>query len=176
MNRRGAVLALLALGAAPLAAFAQVQATVRRIGFLTPRSRPSPPERDAFSDAFAQGMRELGYVEGKNLVIERRYGDGKYRRLPKPAAELARMDVEVIVAYGTAAVQAAQGATKTIPIVIAAAVDPVGSGLVASLSRPGGGPARSSWWGMRSSPDRARLRRMRRSRTGFRPSASIGTM
>ena len=138
MNRRDAAFALLALGTSSVAVLAQVQARVRRIGFLTPRSRPLPPERDAFSDAFALGMRELGYVEERNLIIEWRYGDGDYRRLPELAVELVRMGVEVIVVYGTAAAQAAQGATKIIPIVIAAAVDPVGSGLVASLSRPGG--------------------------------------
>jgi putative ABC transport system substrate-binding protein len=138
MNRRDVVLVLFAIGAAPLTTIAQAQSMVRRIGFLTPRLHPSPPDRDAFSDAFVQGMRALGYIEGKNLVIVWRYGDEKYQRLPELAAELTRMDVEVIVAYGTAAVQAAQGATKTIPIVIAAAVDPVGSRLVASLPRPGG--------------------------------------
>jgi len=92
--------------AAPHAAFAQVQAKARRIGFLTPRSHPSPPDRDAFSDAFSQGMRELGYAEGKNLVIEWRYGNGNYKSLPDLAAELTRMDLEVIVTYGTAAAQA----------------------------------------------------------------------
>ena len=138
MNRRDTVLALLAVNAAPLAAFAQAKAKARRVGFLTPRSRPVPPELDPFFEAFALGMRELGYVEGKNLVVERRYGDGKYQRLPELASELVRLDVEVIVAYGTAAVQAAQRATGAIPIVIAAAVDPVGSRLIASLSRPAG--------------------------------------
>ncbi len=138
MNRRDTLLVLLALSAAPVAARAQAQSGVRRIGFLTPRSRPSPPARDTFFEAFAEGMRALGYVEGKNLVIERRYADGTYARLPALAAELAGLKVEVIVAYGTTAVQAAQAASKTIPIVIAAAVDPVGSGLVAGLARPGG--------------------------------------
>ena len=137
MNRRDSVLALVAVNAAPRA-FAQAKVKVRRIGFLSPRSRPLPPELDPFFEAFALGMRELGYVEGKNLTIERRYGEGKYQRLPELASELVRLDVEVIVAYGTAAVQAAQRATGAIPIVIAAAVDPVGSRLIASLSRPAG--------------------------------------
>ena len=83
-------------------------------------------------------MRERGYVAGKNLVIEWRYLDGQSGNLNDLAADLVRLNVEVVVAYGTAAVQAAQRATSTIPIVIAAAVDPVGSGLVASLARPGG--------------------------------------
>jgi putative ABC transport system substrate-binding protein len=109
-----------------------------RVGFLTPRSRPITPNHDAFSDAFTTGMRERGYVEGRNLIVEWRYVDGQYAGLSDLAADLVRLNVEVIVAYGTAAVQAAQRATRTIPIVIAAAVDPVGSGIVASLSRPGG--------------------------------------
>lgn len=134
MNRRDTLLALLALGAgaaaAPLAAFAQLPTKMRRIGFLTPRSRPTPPDRDAFSDAFTQGMRDLGYVEGKNLVIEWRYGG--YKSLPDLAAELTRMGLEVIVTYGTAAAQALKKATSSIPIVVAAAVDLVESGIVAS--------------------------------------------
>jgi ABC transporter substrate binding protein len=127
VTRRDTLLALLMLGtgagAAPLVTLAQAQTKARRIGFLTPRSRPSPPDRDAFSDAFMQGMRELGYVEGKNVVIEWRYADGNYKSLPDLAAELARMDLEVIVTYGTAAGQALKKATSSIPIVVAAAVD-----------------------------------------------------
>ena len=138
MNRRDAVRALLALGASPLSGFAQQPPKMSRVGFLTPRSRPIAPNHDAFSDAFTTGMRERGYIEGKNLVVEWRYVDGPSAGLADLAADLVRLNVEVIVAYGTAAVQAAQRATKTIPIVIAAAADPVSSGLVASLSRPGG--------------------------------------
>jgi len=138
VNRRDLVLALLALGASPLSGFAQQQPKMSRVGFLTPRSRPIAPNHDAFSDAFTTGMRERGYVEGRNLIVEWRYVDGQYAGLSDLAADLVRLNVEVIVAYGTAAVQAAQRATRTIPIVIAAAVDPVGSGIVASLSRPGG--------------------------------------
>jgi putative ABC transport system substrate-binding protein len=161
MNRRDTILALLALGAgaaaAPLAAFAQMPTKVRRIGFLTPRSRPSPPDHDAFSDAFTQGMRELGYVEGKNLVIEWRYGGAGYLRLPDLAAELARMDLEVIVVYGTAAAQALKRATSSIPIVVAAAVDLVESGIVASLRRPGGNVTGLSAIGVDLSPKHAEL-------------------
>jgi putative ABC transport system substrate-binding protein len=142
MTRSDTLLALLALGAgaaaSPVAALAQAQAKARRIGFLAPRSRPSPPDRDAFSDAFMQGMRELGYVEGKNVVIEWRYANGNCKNLPDLAAELARMDLEVIVTYGTAAAQALKKATSSIPIVVAAAVDLVGSGLVENLGHPGG--------------------------------------
>ena len=143
--------------AAPHAAFAQVQTKARRLGFLTPRARPSPPDRDAFSDAFLQGMRELGYVEGKNLVIEWRYANGNYKSLPDLAAELTRMDLEVIVTYGTAAAQALKKATSTIPIVVTAAVDLVGSGIVESLRRPGGNLTGLSAIGVDLSPKHAEL-------------------
>jgi putative ABC transport system substrate-binding protein len=84
------------------------------------------------------GLRELGYVEGKNMIIEDRWAEGNYERLPGLAAELVQMKVDVIVAGATPAIQAAQRATSTIPIVMTRAGDPVGSGLVASLARPGG--------------------------------------
>src|SRR5215831_9478786 len=128
------------LGAAtlswPLAARAQ-QGKVWRIGFLTPRSRPSPTAHDAFSAAFLRGMNDLGYSDGKNLAVEWRYADGDYKRLAGFAAELVEMNLPVIVTYGTAAARVLQGATKTTPIVVAAAVDLVGAGIVASLARPG---------------------------------------
>lgn len=138
MNRRDSAAALLVLAASPLAAVCQQLPAMSRVGFLTPRSRPMAPNRDALSEAFTTGMRERGYVEGRNLTVEWRYLDGPYAGLDKLAADLVGLNVDVVVAYGTAAVQAAQRATRTIPIVIAAAVDPVGSGQVASLSRPGG--------------------------------------
>jgi putative ABC transport system substrate-binding protein len=127
-----------AAAAWPLDVPAQPASKVWRIGFLTPRSRPSPPDRDTFSDAFMQGMSDLGYSEGTNLAVEWRYADGDYKRLSGFATELAGMNLPVIVAYGTAAARVLQGATKTIPIVVAAAVDLVGAGIVASLARPGG--------------------------------------
>jgi putative tryptophan/tyrosine transport system substrate-binding protein len=133
---------LIALGAGTLSptvgVLAQQQTKTWHIGFLTPRSRPAPPGHDAFSDAFMQGMRDLGYSEGKNLVVEWRYADGDYKRLAGFAVELVGMDLPVIVAYGTAAARALQGTTKTVPIVVAAAVDLVGAGIAASLARPGG--------------------------------------
>lgn len=128
---------------------------VRRIGFLTPRSRPTPPDHDAFSDAFTQGMRDLGYVEGRNLMIEWRYGS--YKSLPEQAAEMTRINLEVIVVYGTAAAEALKKATTTTPIVVAAAVDLVESGIVASLRHPGGNVTGLSAIGVDLSPKHAEL-------------------
>jgi putative tryptophan/tyrosine transport system substrate-binding protein len=113
---------------------AQQAAKVHRIGFLSPASQSSVTDPEAFQ----QGLRELGYVEGKNIVIEWRFAGGKVERLRDLAAELVRLKVDVIVARATPAVQAAKGATTTIPIVMAAVADAVGSGFVASLARPGG--------------------------------------
>ncbi len=123
---------------APFAAIAQQQTKVRRIGFLAARSRSTPSNPDVYYDAFVQGMRELGYVEGKNLVIEWRYADGKYERLPGLAAELARLKLEVIVTHSTPTTQALRRATSAIPIVSANLGDPAGLGFAASLARPGG--------------------------------------
>jgi len=132
---------LIALGAyvfaTPLACFAQQQGKIWRVGFLSLRSRPASLESDTFG-AFSNGMRELGYVEGKNLVIEWRFADNKYERLPDLAADLVRLKVDVIVTAGPAATSAAQKATTTIPIVFGGANDPVGSGFVKSLARPAG--------------------------------------
>jgi putative tryptophan/tyrosine transport system substrate-binding protein len=138
MNRRDAVIALLALGTSPFAAFAQQAGKVWRIGFLAARSRSTPSNPDVYYDAFVQGMRELGYIEGKNIVIEWRFADQKYERLPELAAELVRLNPEVIVTHATPATKALQRATTIIPIVFAAIGNPQGSGIVASLARPGG--------------------------------------
>ena len=134
MDRRDTVLALLALGAAPFAAEAQQAAKVARIGHLSTNLAASPHLRDAF----LQGLRDVGYVEGRNLVIEYRDAEGKPERLPALAAELVALKVDVIVASGTLAAVAAKQATSTLPIVFSPAGDPVGSGLVTSLARPGG--------------------------------------
>jgi len=118
--------------------FAQQPGMVRRIGFLAIRSRSTPSNPDAYYDAFVQGMRELDYVERKNLAIEWRFAEGKYERLPGLAADLVRMKVELIVSHGTEGTRAAQRATSTIPVVTAAVGDPVASGFAASLARPAG--------------------------------------
>ena len=114
------------------------QSKLARIGFLAVNSRSAASNHDDYYGAFVQGMRELGYVEGRNLVIEWRFADGKYERIPELAGELVRMNVDAIVTHSTPATQALQRATSTIPIVTAVVVDPVASRLAASLARPGG--------------------------------------
>ena len=140
MIARRDLLIVLGAGAlvAPFAALSQQASKVRRIGFLAARSRSTPSNPEPYYDAFVQGMHELGYVEGKNLVIEWRFADGKFERLPGLAAELVEAKVEVIVTHSTPGTQAAQRATSTIPIVSAASSDPVARGFAASLARPGG--------------------------------------
>ncbi len=113
---------------------AQQAKKIPRIGFLTSVSASSDADR---IEAFRQGLRELGYVEGQNVTIEYRWADGKFEQLPDLAAELVRLKVDVIVAVVTQASLAAKKATGTIPIVMVGVSDPVGSGLVASLARPG---------------------------------------
>ena len=121
--------------AAPLAAEAQQTSKVSRIGFMGLISAASHASR---VEALRGGLRDLGYVEGKNLRIEFRWAEGHYDRLPALAAELVRLNVDVIVTHGSAGALAAKQATATIPIVITAVADMLALGLVASLSRPGG--------------------------------------
>src|SRR5215472_14249286 len=119
----------------PLAGRAQQPAGVARIGISSDTASPPTP----FEPIIAQGLRDLGWVEGRNLVIERRYArEKRYEILPSLAAELVRLEPDVILAIGTAAARAAKGATQTIPIVFTRSADPVGFGLVTSLARPGG--------------------------------------
>ncbi len=128
----------LALGAMLLAlsfpAQAQQAKKVARIGYLSLRPAGPSPNREAFR----QGLRDLGYVEGQNIVIEYRHAPDRADQLPSLAAEFVSLKVDVIVAAGSQAVRAAQQATRSIPIVMTSSSDPVGTGFVASLARPGG--------------------------------------
>ena len=133
MNRRDTVIALVALGFAPLTAESQQMGKAYRIGFLSLGSGPDEPV-----EAFREQLRTLGYAEGRSLSIEYRWAAGNEERLQEFAAELVRLKVDVIVTRATHAAAAAKRATNTIPIVIAAAADPVGTGLVTNLARPGG--------------------------------------
>jgi putative tryptophan/tyrosine transport system substrate-binding protein len=134
VRRRQFLIAAGALTAAPLAVEAQQAGKVWRIGVLLTLNAPAedPPQ------AFRQRLRELGYVEGRNLSLEWRYAEGRSDRLPDLAAELARLGVDVIVADITPAIRAAMRAAPTLPIVMSLPADAVGNGLVASLARPGG--------------------------------------
>ncbi|MBI4529390.1 MAG: ABC transporter substrate-binding protein [Deltaproteobacteria bacterium] len=116
--------------------FAESQNTPR-LGFLLPQSASSEPDRSRIR-AFQQGLAEMGYVEGKNITIEYRSADGRLDRLPRLAAELVALKVDVIVTGGNEAIRAVKNKTSTIPVVMAFGGDPVGSGFVASLARPGG--------------------------------------
>src|SRR5262245_34678822 len=114
---------------------AQQPRKIARIGFLLSASFSGTRDR---VEVVRQGLWELGYTEGKDIIIEYRYADNKFDRLPELAEELVRLRVEVIFAWAGPAVQAAKSMTKTIPIVMGPNADPVGTGLVASLARPGG--------------------------------------
>ena len=140
MKRLTAALAVLAaLGFS--AAAAQPLVKEARIGVLLPSNAVVTRH---VSDAFLQGLRSHGYVEGQNLKLERRYGEGRHERLPELAAELVRLDLHVIVTATEPAIVALKHATQRIPIVMANSSDPVGTGLIASLARPGGNITGSS--------------------------------
>jgi putative tryptophan/tyrosine transport system substrate-binding protein len=114
---------------------AQQPTKVHRVGLLSARSSSSESRR---AEAFRQGLRDLGYVEGKNIVIDYRYAEGKSERLPDLAAELVRLKVDVILAFGVPPTRAAKQVTTRVPIVMAGGSDPVRTGLIASFARPGG--------------------------------------
>ncbi|MEO8443050.1 MAG: ABC transporter substrate-binding protein [Betaproteobacteria bacterium] len=136
-NRRKLIVGLGGvLLARPFASLAQPKDKVWRVGILATRSRPSSLDSDAFGQ-FILGMRELGYIEGKNLHVEFRWAEGKYERLPALAAELVHAKVDVIVAAGAQDINAARKATSTIPIVMATSPDPVVSGYAKTLAHPG---------------------------------------
>jgi putative ABC transport system substrate-binding protein len=121
----------------PLVATAQQPGKVYRIGFLSAYSPPLPSAPTPDWDAFWQGMRELGWIEGQNMVMERRWAEGQFERLPALATELDQLKVDLIVAVGSLEIIAAKKATRTIPIVMWGPFDAVESGLVASLAHPG---------------------------------------
>src|SRR6266702_2042293 len=140
--KRREFIALLSIAAMawPLGASAQQAAKVPRIGYLSGNLAANPH----LPEAFRQGLRDLGYVEGRNVVIEYRDAEGKPERFPALAAELVALKVDVILAGATPQALAAKQATKTIPIVFIGTADPVGSGLVTSLAQPGGNVTGSS--------------------------------
>ena len=127
------VILFLSLLAVPLAAAAQPSGQVYRIGVLSTDPPPAP-----LWAALLDGLRERGYSEGRNLVFERRFSEGNAKRFPELAAEMVRLRIDLILVHTTPAAIAAKHATQTIPIVFPTAIDPVGTGLVASLARPGG--------------------------------------
>lgn len=119
---------------APLAAEAQAPTKVARVGWM---SRGGPTAKDTNMDAFRQGMRELGYVEGQSFVLEPRYAGGKSELMPEQAAELERAGVDVIIAGPFEGLQAAKQSTSHVPIIMTPSADPVATGIVKSLDRPG---------------------------------------
>jgi putative ABC transport system substrate-binding protein len=136
VNRRKILVALGAgMFAAPLAAVAQPTGKVYRIGFIQTAPRK---EIGHLIKALDDGLRELGYVEGRNVVFERRFADGKQERLAALAVELVKLKVDIIVTGSNPVIAAVRQATATIPVVMAVSRDPVGSGFIASLARPGG--------------------------------------
>ena len=137
MDRRTFLALTGGLVAAPLAVQAQPAAPMRRLGLLFPFA-PDPSEHKSSAILIPAALRELGYVEGQNLLIERRYAQGQIDRLPDLARELVQRRVEVILAVSAASIRAARDATTTLPIVLYGNLDPVAAGLVTGLARPGG--------------------------------------
>jgi len=137
MNDRRKLIVALGAGAltAPFGSFAQPQGKVWRIGVL---GAGSPAGWAPMVEALRAGLRELGYIEGSNINIDYRWADGQYDRLPELVADLIRLKVDVIVTHATAGIGAAKRATTTMPIIMASIGDPVASGLLTNLSRPGG--------------------------------------
>jgi putative ABC transport system substrate-binding protein len=138
MDRRRLIAAVGAsMLVAPLRVSGQTAARVYRIGTLSAGTRERPDEVAGSASQLSNLLRELGYVEGRNLIVDRKYAEGNFDRLPKLAQELTQLRVDVIYAIGTAPIQAAKAATTTIPIVFLSNFDPVAAGLVESLARPG---------------------------------------
>jgi putative tryptophan/tyrosine transport system substrate-binding protein len=154
MDRRRFVALVGSALAAPLASFAQPQRSFSRVGFLVSETLAGQANR---IDALRAGLRDLGYVEGKSIAIEYRPADGNYDRLHELAAELVRLKVDLIVAFGSKAVHAAKGATTTIPIVVPSSGDPVGMGVVSGLSHPGGNITGIAMFGPETAAKRVEL-------------------
>ena len=152
IRRRPFIASGMTLLAAPGAMFAQTPEKVWRIGYLSLFSGPSE-----INEAFREGLRSLGYIEGRNVLIDSRWAAGNRGRLAEMAAELVRLKVDVIVAFPTPAVLAAMQATRTIPIVFPVGADPIATGLVASLARPGGNVTGLSQMAPELSPKRVEL-------------------
>ena len=127
-----------AAAAWPLAARAQQPSKVPRIGYLDPLSRSGLPAQVEWREALLSGLHDLGYIDGKNIIIEYRWSEGKYDQLPGLTAELVHLGIDVLVTYGTPATRASKHATTTIPIVMAVSGDAIATGLINSLNRPGG--------------------------------------
>jgi ABC-type uncharacterized transport system substrate-binding protein len=139
MRRRDFIKGIASSAAAwPLAASAQQPSKVSRIGYLDPLSRSGLPAQVEWREALLSGLHDLGYVEGKNILIEYRWSEGKYDRLPGLITELIHLGIDILVTYGTPAMRAAKQATATIPIVMAVSGDAIATGLINSLNRPGG--------------------------------------
>jgi ABC-type uncharacterized transport system substrate-binding protein len=171
MKRREFITLLGGAAAWPLAARAQQAGRVYRIGVL----ETSPAASNAANfEALRKGLRELGYVEGQNLILDYRSADGRPERFPQLAAELLRLNVDLIVTRGTPAVMAAKNATGTIPLVMAASGEPVGTGVVAGLARPGGNVTGLS--SLTSELDAKRLELMRETVASIRRIAFLQTM
>ncbi len=156
MQRRDFIMALGLAAVWPLAVQAQQPKKVPRIGYLTTGSLELPETRVALN-AFRQGLRELGYFDGQNIVIEVRAADSKIERFPVLASELVGLKVDVIVASNSLSGRAAQQATTTIPIVVPVMGDPVADGLVANLARPGGNITGLTFLGPQLVPKRLAL-------------------
>jgi putative tryptophan/tyrosine transport system substrate-binding protein len=118
-------------------ASAQQPKKIPRVGFLAQRVSPTPTTPHVFADAFRQGLRNLGYIEGKNILVDYRYGEGKLDSIPSQVAELVQLKVDVLVLRSLSSIRAAKQATQTIPIVMVTSLDPVATGIVESLARPG---------------------------------------
>src|SRR5262245_18665498 len=141
MSLRGAIagsIVLIGAVVAPLAADAQPPSKLPRIGIFVPGSSSGGDQFQLLVKTFRDGLRELGWVEGRTAVIETRWGEGRLDEFPKIAAELVTLPVDVLVAWGPQAIRAAQQASGTVPIVMAVVHEPVAFGFVKSLARPGG--------------------------------------